>query len=289
MADPGRGEGTIAEVLAGEARWCVVHGDCREVMCQIPDKGVDHILTDPPYSEEVHSRSIRRTYLPDVADQPCRRTRKFEFGFASLDPADQAEFAKEYQRISKRWILVFSDTETAHSWRVSLPYVRFGFWVKDRAMPQISGDRPGSRVEMITIAHRKGKKRWNGGGLGNVWQHPVVVNCNGHRTDRVHEAQKPETLILELLSLFTDPDDLVFDSHMGSGTTGACALRLGRRFIGCDIQEKWVDLTRERLRAEETGSTLHARSTGQVAMFGDMTSDGVDFLVQVRPMSEVDQ
>lgn len=257
-------------------RWSVVLGDCVEWMKTLEDKSVDVLITDPPYSEAVHARSIRRTYLPDVADQPCRRLRKHEFGFEHLSPELRAACAEQFARITKRWVLVFSDTEMAHAWKrdletVHLEHVRYGFWVKDRAMPQISGDRPGSRVEQITIAHRKGRKRWNGGGLGNVWQHPVVANCNGHRSDRVHTAQKPESLMLELVSLFSDEGDLVCDPFAGSGTTGVAALRLGRRFIGCELNADYAALSRERLAAEEQDITLSSARAGQLSLLGKVS------------------
>ena len=265
-------EGTIAQVLAGEATWCVSDGDNRDVLPSLPDRSVHHCIVDPPYSKEVHSRSIRRTYLPDVAEQPCRKTRAFAFGFDHITPEEQTFCAKHFARVATRWSLVFSDTETAASWRTEmtgagLDFIRFGFWVKDRAMPQISGDRPGSRVEQITIAHPKGRKKWNGGGLGNVWQHPVVANCSGHRSDRVHPAQKPESLMLELVGLFTSPGDIVLDCYAGSGSTGVAALRLGRRFIGVERLAEHAKTARERLLAEDSSSTLQAIRSGQGALF----------------------
>lgn len=252
-------------------RWSVVLGDCVEWMKTIDDRSVDVLITDPPYSEAVHARSIRRTYLTDVAEQPCRRLRKHEFGFEHLSPELRKACAEQFARITKRWVLVFSDTEMAHAWKedleaVRLEHVRYGFWLKDRAMPQISGDRPGSRVEQLTIAHRKGRKQWNGGGLGNVWQHPVVANCNGQRNDRVHTAQKPESLMLELVELFTNPGELVCDPFSGSGTTGVAALRLGRRFVGCELNPEYASIARDRLTAEETGSTLHDLRAGQLSL-----------------------
>ena len=39
----------IAAVLAGERQWCVVTGDCRDILPTLPDKSVDAVVTDPPY------------------------------------------------------------------------------------------------------------------------------------------------------------------------------------------------------------------------------------------------
>ena len=43
---------TIAAVLSGEARWCVIEGDCLDVMRGMPDRSVAHVITDPPYEAE---------------------------------------------------------------------------------------------------------------------------------------------------------------------------------------------------------------------------------------------
>lgn len=263
--------------------------DCDRALASL-DR-VDVILTDPPYGEHVHRGGIRLTYagvkarrrdirnLPDADEKPCRKTRSVDLGFVSLAPELRLACARHFARLARRWVLVFSDMEGAHEWRddltgAGLDFVRYGVWVKDRAMPQISGDRPGSRVEQITIAHPRGRKRWNGGGLGNVWQHPVVANCSGHRNDRVHPAQKPEGLMLELVRLFTDEGETVLDPFAGSGTTGAACVRLGRRFVGVERDRAHFELACERLAAETRGSSYQASRRGQEALFSGFTNGG---------------
>lgn len=261
--------------------WKMFHARNEDVFATMADDSVDVIITDPPYSEQVHSRSIRRTYLPDIAGQPCRRMRAHAFGFDHITPEDIANCSAAFRRLAKRWTLVFSDMETAHDWRTGLTatgldFVRYWVWTKGRGMPQISGDRPASWVEQVTIVHRKGRKRWNGGGRGNYSSHPVVANCNGHRTDRIHTAQKPLALMTELVELFSDPGDVVFDPFGGSATTGVACLRLGRRFIGVEQcpradhpeDKDYFQLSCDRLRAEENVSTLQASRDGQGALFG---------------------
>jgi site-specific DNA-methyltransferase (adenine-specific) len=76
--------------------------------------------------------------------------------------------------------------------------------------------------------------------------------------------------MLELVSLFTDPGDLVLDPFCGSASTGVACLRLGRRFIGIEREQKWAELSRERLRAEQDGSTLKAARAGQGALFAEV-------------------
>lgn len=62
-----------------------------------------------------------------------------------------------------------------------------------------------------------------------------------------YPTQKPEALITRIISAFSNPGDLVFDCFMGSGTTQAVAMKLGRRFIGADINLGAIQTTTKRL------------------------------------------
>lgn len=64
-----------------------------------------------------------------------------------------------------------------------------------------------------------------------------------------YPTQKPETLIERIISASSNPGDLVFDCFMGSGTTQAVSMKLGRRFIGADINLGAVQITTKRLIA----------------------------------------
>ncbi len=62
-----------------------------------------------------------------------------------------------------------------------------------------------------------------------------------------YPTQKPEKLLARIIAATTDPGDLVFDAFMGSGTTQAVAMKLGRRFLGCDINLGAIHTTVKRL------------------------------------------
>ena len=62
-----------------------------------------------------------------------------------------------------------------------------------------------------------------------------------------YPTQKPETLITRIINAFSNPGDIVFDGFMGSGTTQAVAMKLGRRFIGADINLGSIQTTTKRL------------------------------------------
>lgn len=148
-------------------------------------------------------------------------------------------------------MLVFSDVESDHLWRADLEaagldYVRTGAWIKVGSTPQFSGDRPATGFEAVTIAHPKGRKRWNGGGHHAVWSHPIVLNRSGN-DPRWHTTQKPLSLMDELVSLFSEPGETVLDAFGGSGTTAVSAARLGRRCIVIEQQEKHCESIVKRL------------------------------------------
>lgn len=258
------GEGTLAAVLAGEARWTVICGDNADVLPGLPDASVDHVITDPPYGEEFHakSRTQGRDGYKRVAD----------YGFAAVAEEQRVALGAEFGRLLRRWAVVFSDPESSHEWRASLTtggmrYCRKGVWIKLACAPQFTGDRPASGHEELSIAYARvpGRTRWNGGGKRGVWEHPVVPQG---RDGREHPTCKPLSLMLDLVRDFTDPDDLILDPYAGSGTTGVAALRLGRRVILIERNAEWAALSRDRLRAEESDTTLQAARAGQGALFG---------------------
>ncbi len=72
---------------------------------------------------------------------------------------------------------------------------------------------------------------------------------SGARDKRFHDWQQNEDAFAALIERFTRPGDVVLDPFCGSGTTGAAALRLDRRFIGIDVDGPTVDVARRRLAA----------------------------------------
>lgn len=270
---------TPAAVISAAAPWCVVTGDNADVLPTLPDGCVAHVITDPPYSQHVHGKQRRGSSLPDAKGGAYRSratgavcaNRKTELGFDSITDAEVDAFALQAARLASRWSLVFCDLESVGRWMsanaaAQLGHVRVGLWVRGNATPQFTGDRPAAAAEAIVIAHPKGRKRWNGGGSHAVWTHTVVRPfLTGE--ERVHTTQKPLPLMLELVSLFTEPGELVLDPFCGSGTTGVACVRLGRRFIGIERDAAYADVARERIAAEAQGLSLRDARAGQLPMW----------------------
>ena len=219
--------------------WTMHLGDCLEGMRALADKSVDVVITDPPYSEHTHGGFHLERYDggPSRAAGP---------GFEHLTAFPAADIA----RIARRWALVFCDTRhveqicvdlEAAAWRIA----RVAAWVKPNGAPQFSGDRPAQGYEPIICAHAPGKMQWNGGGKRGVW------SCDVEMTDRSHPTQKPLVLMRELVSLFSDPGELVLDPFAGSGSTGVACRQLGRRFLGWELNKTYWEIACRRLRGDE--------------------------------------
>ena len=242
------------------------HGDCKDVLPVLDPwiEKVDHIITDPPYSEHTHNKQRRGGHLDTKGTGKKTRagiSRKRDLGFEHLDEETRKTCAHEFERLAGRWVLVFSDVESCHLWRedledVGLDYVRTGAWRKLGSTPQFTGDRPATGFETITMAHPPGKKRWNGGGRHGWWEveemgapvYKVPIVLNRSKTEpRLHETQKPLSLMTMLIEDFTDPGELILDPFAGSGTTLRAAKDLGRKAMGIERRESDCEIIADRM------------------------------------------
>ena len=99
----------------------------------------------------------------------------------------------------------------------------------------------------------------------DVFEISIINSQAKERTD--YPTQKPEALLERIIKASSNPGDLVFDCFMGSGTTQAVAMKLGRRFIGADINLGAVETTTKRLthlatEIQENAETLIGSKVG---------------------------
>ena len=89
-------------------------------------------------------------------------------------------------------------------------------------------------------------KAENGGKqMKNVWRMPAPTK--EEKRHGKHPTQKPIALVARCLRASTNEGDIVFDPFAGSATTGVAALVLGRRFLGCEMEEKYARIGVKRL------------------------------------------
>lgn len=85
--------------------------------------------------------------------------------------------------------------------------------------------------------------------MPDVWEISMINPVAKERTDIGYPTQKPEALLERIIKASSNPGDIILDCFMGSGTTQAVAMKLGRRFIGADINLGAVQTTTKRLLA----------------------------------------
>lgn len=237
----------------------IYYGDSREILPLL--EPVDHVLSDPPYGRDVYLR-MRSPDTHAGSGSPSRiGAGLLKMGQGSIGSIDDlmAPVAVEIGRLVRRWAVVFSDVESTYRWRQALEasgmrYVRTGAWVKPDAMPQMTGDRPGTGFEPCTIAHAQGPMRWNGGGSLAVWTH---FTSKGDSRP-AHPCPKPLPLMVELVGLFTDEGETILDPFGGSGTTGVAAKLSGRRCILIETLEEFCEVAANRLRQARVGRLFDA-------------------------------
>lgn len=211
----------------------LILGDWRK----FPIGGHTCIITDPPYTEHVQSRLLAGKKKSDASDAYTRTVA------CDFDALDGYEDIKKLIDSTPKWSLFFCALEQLGEYQSAANdrWVRSGIYCKSRAMPQMSGDRPGNRCEGISIFHAPGKKQWNGGGTAAYW----MANPE-NRKDTLHPTAKPLMLCMRLVQLFSNVGDVVLDPYAGTGTIGLACKLLGRDYKGFEISTDYVKAAEER-------------------------------------------
>ncbi|MCD7778869.1 MAG: site-specific DNA-methyltransferase [Clostridiales bacterium] len=102
--------------------------------------------------------------------------------------------------------------------------------------------------EIIICMWNKGHK-WNftkQNEIHNFFESPICMQPERLKEPK-HPAQKPVKLLKHIINIASNPDDVVFDPFMGVGSTGVACAELGRRFVGCEIDNTYYSAAKERL------------------------------------------
>lgn len=227
-------------------------GDCLEILPSI--EAVDHVISDPPYEDELHKAvgRIRR-----IDGRAMIKT----LGFDGVN-ADRAAIAAQCVRVSNGWCILFTLAEGVRAWRDELQAVGAKYdtciaWVKPDSTPRMNGQGPARGFECaVTAWCHSGHRSWNAGGKRGVYTH--LVN-NPERTGR-HPTEKPRRLMAELVADFTKPGQTVCDPFMGSGTTGVAAVQAGRAFIGIERDPTYFDIACRRIEDAQRQGNLFSEA-----------------------------
>ncbi len=221
----------------------IFHGRCQDVLPSL--SGVDLILTDPPFAEQTHAGAA--THPTRMAGGDGHSPRKL-LDFDSITFADLHAIFSLFGPTGVKWIVSFMDWHHIYQMEQTPPdglrFVRFGMWDKPNGAPQFTGDRPSQGWEGIAIMHRLGgRMRWNGGGHRAVWRENKISHP-------LHKTAKPPALVGKLMTAFSQPGDTVLDCFMGIGTTLIEAKRLGRKAIGIELNERYINAAINDLQQE---------------------------------------
>lgn len=240
---------TLPAPYYSDASVTLYHGDCLDLLPLMADKSVAHVITDPPYEAEAHTKARRQRRDGTVG--------VLAIDFGKMDHKTRERVSDLMVDVSRGWALVFCQIEAVGDWRGALvtagaKWARGQVWIKPDGAPQFTGDRPGMGHESIaTVWCGKGRMRWNGGGRRGVYTHPVNV-FGGSPNE--HPTTKPLALMSELVRLFTDPGETILDPFAGSGTTGLAARMEGRRAILIEREERYCEVAARRLEHMPRGT-----------------------------------
>ena len=235
---------TRTEII-GDAR--LILGDCLEVL---PTLGkVDAVVTDPPYGNSNHEgdfnarlnehRGIEsKPIANDDADSMRRVVDGMLTSVARLLPKGASACCcfcggGGGPRPVFAWLAERMD-------RGGLQFFHSLVW--DKKNPGL-GLRYRRQHEMVMVAHKTGGRiRWNAdaGTVANILSQMPP-------RERLHPNEKPVELIERLVSIHTSEADTVLDPFMGSGTTGVACAKLGRKFIGIELEPKYFDIACKRI------------------------------------------
>ena len=248
----------------------VLEGDCVASMNALPPGIADTVFADPPYNLQLGAGLTRPDHSKvDGVDDAWDRFESFE----------------AYDRFTRDWLgaahRLLKDDGTLwvigsyhNIFRVGAILQDLGFWILNDVIWRKSNPMPNFRGRRFTNAHetliwaaksRDAKYTFNyealkalndGLQMRSDWTLPLCTGAERLKDKagaKAHPTQKPEALLHRVLMASTKPGDLVVDPFFGSGTTGAVAKRLGRRFIGCERDSDYAAIARERIAAVREG------------------------------------
>lgn len=221
-------------------------GDSRELIKSLPDNSVDLILTDPPYNLGKYSTgninlSWRTALNNDLA----------EWDKVDFMPSDWKD---EFLRVLKPTgnLFVFCSYNLLGDWWRTLnpafDTFQFMVWHKTNPAPKIFKAGFLNSCELIVCCWNK-KHTWNfisQAEMHNFIESPICMG-NERLKNPKHPTQKPVKVLKKIISIASNPEDVVFDPFMGVGSVGVAAVELKRRFIGFEIEPQYFEASKCRL------------------------------------------
>jgi len=247
----------------------IIVGDCIAELEKLPENSVDVIFADPPYNLQLAGDLHR----PDQSKVD-----------AVDDHWDQFDSFAAYDAFTRAWLLaakrLLKPTGTLwvigsyhNIFRVGATLQDLGYWIlndivwrKTNPMPNFRGRRftnahetliwasPTQNAKGYTFNYEACKAFNDDLQMRSDWLLPICQGGERLKTDdgtKAHPTQKPEALLYRVLLASSKPGEVVLDPFFGTGTTGAVAKRLGRRFVGIEREAAYAEVAEARLAAIE--------------------------------------
>ena len=235
----------------------LLKGDCMRLIEQIPDKSVDAIFADPPYFLSNGGVSVQneKVVCVDKGDWDKGGTPEYIYQFNKQWLSLCRPKLKDNGTI---WI-----SGTHHNiFVVQRCLQELGYkilnvitWQKSDPPSNLSCKYFNFSTELVIWARKHEKKthkfnyetmkQLNGGSqMTDVWRIPAVGVWE--KTCGKHPTQKPLRLLYRIVLASTNEGDIILDPFAGSGTTGIAANLLGRKFIGIEQDQSFVELSKRR-------------------------------------------
>jgi len=247
----------------------ILIGDCVAEMAKLPAASVDLVFADPPYNLQLQG-DLKR---PDDSRVDAVDDDWDQFSsFSAYDDFTRA-WLTACRRLMKPSATLWVIGSYHNIFRVGAILQDLDFWIlndivwrKSNPMPNFRGRRFTNAHETLIWAARDAAKRnytFNYEALkaGNDdiqmrsdWLIPLCTGeerLKGGDGKKLHPTQKPETLLGRVILAASQLDDLVLDPFCGTGTTGAVAHRLRRRFIGVERLAEYAAAAEARIAATE--------------------------------------
>jgi modification methylase len=252
---------------AGTSR--ILVGDCVAEMSKLTAGSVDLVFADPPYNLQLQGDLKRPDHSHvDAVDDDWDK-------FASFEAYD--DFTRAWllacRRVMKPAATLWVIGSYHNIFRVGTILQDLGFWIlndvvwrKTNPMPNFRGRRFTNAHETLIWATRDSSAKGytfnyealkagnDGVQMRSDWTLPLCTGeerLKGRDGKKLHPTQKPESLLARVILSSSRPDDLVLDPFSGTGTTGAVARRLGRRFIGVERDADYAKAAEKRIAAIE--------------------------------------
>ena len=244
--------------------YVIYNNDCIEQMESLVNENVevDLILTDPPYNISKKNDNRDRSKM----NAPCMRRKKavnYDFGeWDNMEREEFLEFTEDWFNLSTQllrdggtMISFFSKEDVNYLGWLGKAYnmrTRTIFtWHKTNPVPSFRKVNYLSSCEYAWIGS-KGEKGWTFNFKQQKEMHNFFETPNKSSYGVTeHPTEKPLSLIRHWIEIHSNPNDTILDCFMGSGTTGVASLELNRKFIGIEQDEKYFQISKNRLKETE--------------------------------------